>query len=96
MVWSVQGITSIVHPKQTWMSVSGMMTSSDFLVPLVAVLAQETAGLKRSMAAGANFKKTKQESLNTLVVERICYRLLPMLLLVVLEMKRPRLRFRNK
>ena len=60
MPWSVQAITSLVQPNQTWMSEGGMMTSSDFLAQfIVAVLAQETAGLKRSMAAGANFKKDK-------------------------------------
>jgi len=60
MPWSVQGITSLIQPNQTWVSSSGMMGSADFFTQfLFAVLSQETTTLKRAMAAGANFKKDR-------------------------------------
>lgn len=60
MPWSIQGITTLVEPQQTWLAEGGMMTSSDFLVQFItAVLASETQALKQSMAAGAGFKKDR-------------------------------------
>ncbi len=58
MPWSVQAITALVPPQQTWISSSGMMGSADFFTQfLFAVLDQESKGLKRAMAAGASFQK---------------------------------------
>ena len=60
MPWSVQSITALLQPNQTWVSTSGMMGSADFLTQFIfAVLSQETQPLKRAMAAGASFKKDR-------------------------------------
>ena len=60
MPWSVQSITALLQPNQTWVSSSGMMGSADFFTQfLFAVLSQETQTLKRAMVSGARFKKDK-------------------------------------
>ena len=60
MPWSVQGITSLIQPNQTWVSSSGMMGSADFFTQFIfAVLSQESTTLKKAMAAGADFKKDR-------------------------------------
>ncbi len=60
MPWSVQAITALVQPNQTWSSVGGLTGSADFLTQfLFAVLGQETLPLKKAMAAGATFRKDR-------------------------------------
>ena len=58
MAWSVQALTTILKPHQEWEAENGQVMNSDQLsMFLVAVLAKETDTLKKSMAAGADFKK---------------------------------------
>ena len=58
MAWSVQAMNAILDPGLQWQAENGQVMSADALsMFLIAVLNKETETLKRSMAAGANFKK---------------------------------------
>lgn len=61
IAWSVQAINAILNPGEQWKAENGQVMSVDALsMFLIAVLNKETQSLKRSMEAGANFKKDGQ------------------------------------
>ena len=58
VAWSTQALAAILDPGQQWQAENGqVMSTKDLTLFLGAVLKKETASLKKSMAAGANFKK---------------------------------------